>query len=579
MKLSNLFTKTSKTVPADETSKNAQLLIKAGYVHKTMAGVYSYLPLGLRVLNNVENIVRKHMNSIGGQEVLMNALHPKEWWQQAGRWDSVDILFKIDSQTQSEYALACSHEEQVVPVVSSFLASYKDLPDYNKDQGQYPVSVYQIQTKFRDELRAKSGLLRGREFRMKDMYDFHTNSESQDEYYELVKQTYLNVYQDLGMEAYAVEASGGIFTTNLSHEFQTPCEAGEDWIYKDPISGKVYNAEVAPVQAPTVDFSQEEEKDLQHVELPNVIGVKDLCEKLGISPERTTKTLLYQDSQHNLYAAVVRGDRSVNEEKLQNIAQTYLILAEEHLVEARTGAKLGYAGVYDLPENIRVYFDHSVKDLKNFETGTNKTGFHSINVVFGRDVEYPEEFYDISEVQEGDKNPDTQAEYEVIKSAEVGNIFKLDDKYTKAFGVTFTNKNNDLVIPLMNCHGIGTSRSMAVIAENNSDEKGLIWPESVAPFKYHLVYSINKKDEEAIQNKITETVETVYARLGGDSFNTRVVIDDREDASLGEKLKDADLIGCPFQLVVTKRSLEKGGIEMIIRATGESKIITIEDIV
>jgi prolyl-tRNA synthetase len=413
---------------------------------------------------------------------------------------------------------------------------------------------------------------------MKDMYDFHTTKESQDAYYEVVKAQYDEVYKDLGITAYAVEASGGIFTTNLSHEFQAPCLAGEDWTYRDPISGNVYNSEVAPVQAPVVDYTSESDQPFEDRELPGVIGVKDLCDVLGITPERTTKTIVYQDQHNNLYAAVVRGDRSVNEEKLQNIAGTYLVLAEEKHVEARTGSKLGFAGVVNLPENIHVFYDETVRLLKNFETGSNKTGFHAINVVFGRDVELPTEFYDISEVQKGDKNPETGADYEVIKTAEVGNIFKLDDKFTKAFNVTVTNKNNDLVTPLMNCHGIGTSRCMAVIAENNSDDKGLIWPESVAPFKYHIIYSINKNDEESVRESIMHTVTKLYNKFGGDTYNTQVVIDDRESSSLGEKLKDADLIGCPIQLVVTKRSLENGGIEMITRATGESKIVSADEL-
>lgn len=579
MKLSTLFTKTSKTVPADETAKNAQLLIKAGFVHKSSAGIYSMLPLGLRTLNNIENVIRKHMNRVGGQEILMNSLHNKKWWETTGRWDQADVLFKVKSQTDSEYAIAMSHEEQVVPIVSTFLSSYKDMPNYSVESGTFPLSVYQIQTKFRDEVRAKSGLLRGREFRMKDMYDFHTNKESQDAYYETVKQAYLDTYEELEMEAYAVQASGGIFTTNVSHEFQTPCSAGEDWIYKDPESGEVYNVEVAPVKADNVDYTDEADGELEHVELHDVIGVDALCEALNITPERTTKTLYFEDQQGNMVAAVVRGDRSVNEDKLQSVAKKHLQLASEELVMKKTGATIGYAGLIDLPADVEVFIDHSVSKLKNFETGTNKTGFHSINVVFGRDVPMPKQFFDIVEVEKGDKNPETGSEYEVMKTAEVGNIFKLDDKYTKAFKVTFINQENKQVTPLMNCHGIGTTRSMAVIAENNSDEKGLVWPESVAPFKYHLIYSLNKKDDQQIHDRVLEVVNQIYGKYGADNIDTQIVLDDRDKVSLGEKLKDADLIGCPTQLVVTKRSLENGGVEVIDRATGDSKIVNVDELV
>lgn len=440
MKLSRLFTKTTKDVPADETSKNAQLLIRAGFVHKTMAGVYSYLPLGLRVINKIENIVRKHMNSIGGQEILMNSLHPKAWWQKANRWDNVDILFKLKSQTGSDYALACSHEEQVVPIIQSFIHSYKNLPECNPDQNIYPLSVYQIQTKFRDELRAKSGILRGREFRMKDMYDFHATKTSQNTYYELVKATYFDIYAELDLKVYATTASGGIFTSNVSHEFQVECEAGEDWVYLDTISGEVYNEEVAPKEALECDY-----------------------------------------------------------------------------------------------------------------------------------------------------NSNQQTKYQKLKTAEIGNIFKLDDKYTKAFGVTVNDENNNPIVPLMNCHGIGTSRCMGVIAEIHSDEKGLKWPKNVAPFEFHLITNLDKADE-VINQKILDLADRVYTgharliesetwinyenltdrnsvSLSEWSRHIEVLWDDRKNIGLGEKLADADLIGCPVQLIISKRSLENfdSGVEVKLR--------------
>ncbi len=426
MRYSKLFTKTTKEIPADETSKNAQLLIKAGYVHKTMAGAYAYLPLGLRVLNNIENIVRKYINSIGGQEVLMNSLHPKKWWETTDRWDNVDVLFKLESQTHSEYALACSHEEQVTPIAQNYIRSWKDLPEFDLDHGVFPLAVYQIQTKFRDELRSKSGIMRGREFRMKDLYDFHRTKQSQDAYYELVKLTYFNIFEEMGLRAFAVHASGGMFTENDSHEFQVLTDAGEDEIFYDEETGYAINSEV--------------------------------------------------------------------------------------MEQMKTQGK-------KLPPNL-------VKGV----------------------------------------------------SAEVGNIFKLDDKYTKAFGVTYTEYDNTQKAPVMNCHGIGTSRTMGVIAEVYSDDKGLVWPESVAPFKYQLITNINPKDDAAINNQILEIARNIY---DGESeiealfeANPETVLwDDREGAGLGEKLKDADLMGMPLQIVISKRSLENGGVEVIDRKTGESQVI------
>jgi prolyl-tRNA synthetase len=605
MKLSQNFTKTSRESPADEVSKNAQLLMRAGYVHKAMPGVYAYLPLGLKMLGKIENIVRKHMNSIGGQEVLMNSLHPKEWWLKANRWENVDVLFKLNSQTKDEYALACSHEEQVVPIAMSFFQSYKDLPSYiqgDSNSSQFPLCIYQIQTKFRDELRSKSGLLRGREFRMKDMYDFHTNKESQNAYYELVKETYTKIYQEIGLVSYATTASGGIFTTNISHEFQVECEAGEDWIYKDSSINEVYNEEMAPCRATLVDYRSEEEKPMTDHFLDGVIGVEALMESLGVEKTRTTKTIFFEDQAGNLIVACVRGDRNVNEAKLMNISKKMLSMATEKTVMAKTGCGIGYAGVINLPKDVEVYFDYSVEGLKNFETGTNKQGYHTTNVCFGRDLSLPSHFVDISIVQEGDKNPLTDSTYEKLKSAEVGNIFKLDDKYTKAFGSTYMDENGKPAIPLMNCHGIGTSRCMAILAELYSDEKGLALPPQVAPFELHLITHINPKDEAEVNQNILKIAQRIYdgelkiAKLEESQaykvldrdkmedlyqisiqdwqIKNEILWDDRAGkVSIGEKLKDADLIGCPLQVVVSKKSLESGGLELIERVSGEKLVL------
>jgi prolyl-tRNA synthetase len=450
MLFTNLFTKTSKDIPGDEVSKNGKLLFQAGFVDKTMAGVYSYLPLGLRVLNKIENIVRKHLNKIGAQEILMNTLHPKEWWEATGRFDSVNVLFKLDSQTKTQYAVACSHEEQITPIAKRFISSYKDLPEFDPEKGIFPLSIYQIQTKFRDELRAKSGLLRGREFRMKDMYDFHQTQEDLDKYYEAVKQVYFDIYEELGLEVYAVEATGGDFTDNISHEFQTPCQAGEDIALISKSTGFAINQEI-------------------------------------------------------------------------------------------------------------------LEDYKN----NNK------------------------------KIPDDLIE---VKVAEVGNIFKLGDKYTKAFDLKYSSLKNEQKYPVMGCHGIGTSRCMAVIAENWADENGLVWPKSVAPFEIHLITNFSKNDEQ-INKKILETANKIHNQelrfiLNQNSQKYEIVNinnltdvtnfaisdleiatkdevlwDNRDKISIGQKLKDADLIGCPTQIIISERSLKEGGIEVRNRKTKKSEII------
>ncbi|NJK71858.1 MAG: prolyl-tRNA synthetase [Thermales bacterium] len=425
MKYSNLFSKTSKNIPSDEVSKNAQLLIKAGYVDKTMAGVYAMLPLGLRTLNNIENIIRQKMNEIGGQEILMNCLHPKSNWENTGRWDTVDVLFKLKSQTENEYALAPTHEEQISPIIKSFVNSYKDLPDYNPLSQTFPLSVYQIQTKFRDELRSKAGLMRGREFRMKDLYDFHKNIESQKAYFELITQKYMEIFEELGLgsRTYYVDASGGSFSDKFSREFQTICEAGEDEITFSPSTRFAANVEV-------------------------------------------------------------------KDEALQKYGQVPIDL-------------------------------------------------------------------------------------QTAKSVEVGNIFDLCDTWTKAFDITYIDENNQKQYPTMGCHGIGSTRCMGVIAEIYNDDGGLIWPESVAPFKYHLITNINPKDDESWSQKIMKIARKIYLGELEEFGAEQVFWDDRENTSLGQKFGDAQLMGMPYQLVLTKRSLESGGVELVNRKTAEKKIISI----
>ena len=357
MRLSQSFFKTTRDTPTDETSRNAQLLIRAGYVTKTMAGVYAYLPLGLKVLERIENLVRAGMNSIGGQELLLNSLHPKAYWDKTGRWDEVDVLFKLTSQTSNEYALAPTHEEQISPLISQFVASYKDLPLYNEETGEYPLAVYQIQTKFRDELRSKAGLMRGREFRMKDLYDFHRTKESQEAYFEKMTEVYLGIFEQMGLEAYAVDASGGDFSDKFSREFQVVCDAGEDVIKYSPSTGFASNEEV------------------------------------------------YEEAVAKLES--VPGDITT------------------------------------------------------------------------------------------------------AKSAEVGNIFDLGDKWTRAFGITYQGEDNKPHYPTMGCHGIGTSRCLGVIAENSSDERGLKWPENIAPYKYHLVTHTGK--DEQVTARIHTLAKRIYA--------------------------------------------------------------------
>ncbi len=406
---SHLFTKTRKEAPADEISKNAQLLIRAGCVHKEMAGVYSYLPLGWRVLRKIEKIVREEMNAMGGQEIVMATLHPSEPWKQTGAWDNVDVLFKIQSRTEKEYALGQSEEEIVTPIVKEYTDSYKD----------FPIAVYQIGQKYRDELRAKSGIMRGREFLMKDMYSFHTSQEDFDRYYQIAKEAYLRVYSRAGLTAKVTEASGGSFTEKLSYEFMVLTGAGEDDILYCSHCTHCANTEVA---------KQKE---------------GDTCEKC------TTGTLA------------------------------------------------------------------------------------------------------------------------LAKASEVGNVFDLGQKYSKDFDFTYKTETGEEKYPIMGCYGIGISRLMGVIVEALSDDKGIVWPESVAPFKVHLL---------ALGQ--TEAVNTEALNLYN-ALNTKgieVLFDDRADLSAGQKFADADLMGMPYRVVISERSMKEGGFEIKKRTEEKGRVLSLSEL-
>lgn len=413
MKLSRLFTKTSKTAPADAETANAKYLVQGGFVHQEMAGVYSWLPLGLKVLRNVENIIREEMDALGAQEILMSALQPKENWMTTNRWDSVDVLFKVPSQTKKEYALGPTHEEIVTPLVGSFLRSYKDLP----------VAVYQIQSKFRDELRAKSGVLRGREFGMKDLYSFHATQEDLEAFYEKALQAYLKVFSRCGVAAKVVEASGGSFTKKFSHEFQIVTDAGEDVI----------------LACPSCTFAQNKE---------------------------------------------------------------------------------------------------------------------------------------IATMRDGDACPQCGAALGLTKGIEAGNIFDLGKKFADAFKVEFTDESGDRQTVLMGCYGIGTTRLVGAIVEASHDDRGIVWPKSVAPFHVHLV-SLNAKDPET-QARVMEESAGLYDALREQGVD--VVWDDR-DASPGEKLADADLLGMPLRLLVSEKTLKDEAVEWKARASSDARLLPVEDAV
>lgn len=556
MKYSNLLTKTQKFAK-EYDSTNASLLIKAGFVDQTMAGVYTFLPLGLRVLTKIENIVRKEMDKIGA-ELLMPSLSPKSFWETTGRLETIDVLFKAvgankNSQAKNgaEYVLNCTHEDLITPIAQKFRTSYKD----------FPFAVYQIQTKFRNEARPKSGIMRGREFRMKDLYSFHTSQADFQAYYDRAKEVYTATFKALGLGAdtHMTLASGGDFTKDFSHEFQTRCEAGEDVVFYDKKSNVYYNREVTPSRAPKVVETTSEMLERKDIEGKGVIGVGDVANFANIPIEKTTKTLLFEGDNGKLIAAAIRGGYEIDEEKLKKIVGTKkLVLASADTVRKTLHTEPGYVGVLNLPKEVEVYFDESCSNRMNFETGMCKTNYHVININFGRDLPEPEKFHDFKVAKEGDLHPESGDVYEVFKAAEVGNIFPLQSKFPDAYNYKFTDEHGKEQSVIMGSYGIGTSRVMGVMVEKFHDEKGIIWPKQVAPFTAHLISLRGGEDQAA----------ALYTTLQDQGID---VLWDERDISAGSKFADADLIGCPVRLVVSAKT--NGQVEWKERASQESEIV------
>ncbi len=565
MLYSKMFGKTKKDSKKYD-SANATLLIKGGFIDQVMAGTYSYLSLGLRVLNKIENIIREEINTIG-TEVFMPTLAPLDQWAKTNRLDSVDVLMKstpankkAQEKNAAEYVLSPTHEETVTPLAQKFNLSYKD----------FPFALYHIQTKFRNEPRVKSGLLRGREFRMKDLYSFHTTVEDMKKYYENSKKVYSNIFERLGIgkETVISLASGGSFTEDYSHEFQTICETGEDILFHVKSTNVYYNREVAPSMAPVIK-SEEKPLPRKDVKGEGIIGVNELAKYLNIPVEKTTKTMIYEVDDKRIVAVAVRGGYNINEDKLRKVLKCKEIkLASQEIVKKITGAEIGYAGILNLPKEVEIIMDESINNRVNIEMGANKTGFHSININLGRDIPMPKEFYDVKVAREGDLYPDTKEKYQVMKAAEVGNIFPLYTKFSDAFGYKFADADGKEKPVYMGCYGIGPSRIMGIIVEKFHDEKGIIWPESVAPFQVHLI-GLDLKDEE-IKTKVHDIYKTI------EKNNVEVLFDDRETANAGEKFSDADLIGIPVRLVVSKRTGDK--IEFKRRTEKEAKLISLDEV-
>lgn len=566
MRYSKLFGKTIKDTPKDATISSHKLLYQAGFIRESTAGRYYLLPLGIRVHEKIKAIIKEEMDKAGAQEIVTPILHPKYLWEETNRTSSVGFeLMSIKDRNEMEFVLGGTAEEMLVDVVRKFQISYKDLP----------FNLYQFSSKFRDELRARGGLLRLREFVMKDAYSFHATEEDFKKEYTNMWETYTRIFDRLGLKTVVVEADNGYIGGEYCHEFVVESDAGESKFFMTKDGSYAAHEEVAKFVLDEAS-STEEMKPMEEVEGKGIIGVEELAQYLKIPVASTTKTILFEDENGNVIAAAVRGGYDINETKLMRVAKVYsLKLASSETVKRVTGAEVGYAGLLVLPKEVRVFMDESMKGRRNFEMGSNRTNYHAINVNFGRDLPEPETFYDIKMAKAGYTAQNGKKLIEK-RGIEVGNIFQLGFHYSaKMKDATFTDQEGQKQPYYMGCYGIGLARTMATIVEKHHDEKGIVWPSLVSPYAAHLIEIQNAKVKSQNDNaKCKSFGDETYERFKKEGVE--VLYDDREDMSAGEKFADADLIGIPVRLVVSAR-VGEAKVEWKERSFSEHEIIPIKE--
>ncbi|TGN41454.1 proline--tRNA ligase [Marinobacter confluentis] len=563
MQASRYLIATQKETPADAEIISHQMMLRAGMIRKLAAGLYTWLPLGLRVLRKVERIVREEMDKSGAQEVLMPAVQPSELWQESGRWVQYGgELLRMQDRHGRDFCFGPTHEEVITDLVRNELKSYKELP----------ANFYQIQTKFRDERRPRFGVMRAREFIMKDAYSFHLNKESLNDTYQVMHRTYCAIFDRLGMDYRPVEADSGAIGGSASHEFHVLASSGEDAIVFSTDSDYAANIEKAvalppqgPRPAPTVDMKE--------TNTPGQRTISDIANFLSIEASTTVKTLLVkaeedENGNSGLVALVLRGDHNLNEIKAENlpgIAEP-LTMATDEEIEQAVGCKAGSIGPVNLP--VPVIVDRSAAHLADFVCGANKDDFHLTGVNWERDLPLPR-VEDLRDVVEGDASPDGKGTLEIRRGIEVGHIFKLGNKYSSAMNATVLDENGKANILEMGCYGIGVSRIVAASIEQNHDDKGIIWPEAIAPFEVAIV-TLNGHKSPAVQ----EAGERLYTQLRQAGFD--VLLDDRKERP-GVKFADIELIGIPHRLVVSDRGLEAQTLEYKGRRDADKQDIALDE--
>ncbi len=560
MRLSKAFLKTYKEAPKEAEVISHKLMLRASMIRQLTRGVYSYLPLGYRVLKKIENIVREEMDRANAQEMLMPVLQPASLWEESGRWFAYGAeLMRMKDRNEREFALGPTHEEVITDIVRNTITSYKELP----------MNLYQIQTKFRDEMRPRFGLMRGREFLMKDAYSFHLTQDSLDEEFLNMKNAYSRILERMELEFRAVDADSGSIGGDASNEFMVLAENGEDDILYSNESDYAANIEKATSIIELAE-STEEKLSKELVETPNCKTIEDVAKFVGVPKEKTVKALLLKEILENetkYYLALIRGDLEVNDIKVKNVsgATMELEMMNEEDIQ-KFGLVSGYVGSFEKKDGLTVILDETVKYMRNFVVGGNKEGYHYINVNL-EDLHY-DIIGDIRTARAGDISPDGKGILKIARGMEVGHIFKLGDKYSKALNATVLDENGKQQVIKMGCYGIGVSRLMSAIIEQKHDDFGIIWPKSVAPYIANVIIA-NIKDETQVN-----VAETIYSELNNAGIET--VLDDRNERA-GFKFKDADLIGFPLKIVAGKGAVD-GIVEIKDRATGESVEVKIEEV-
>ncbi|WP_374056670.1 proline--tRNA ligase [Rossellomorea sp. FM04394] len=548
MKQRKTFIPTLRETPADAEIKSHQLLLRAGFIRQNASGIYSFLPLGNKVLKKVEEIIREELDRAGAVEMLMPALQPSELWKESGRWGTYGPeLMRLNDRHDREFALGATHEEVITSLVRDEIKSYKRLP----------LTMYQIQTKFRDEKRPRFGLLRGREFIMKDAYSFHSSFESLDETYDALFQAYSNIFSRCGLNFRAVIADSGAMGGKDTHEFMVLSEVGEDTIAYSDTSEYAANIEMAEV-VDSYTQSDEDILDLEKVSTPESKSIEEVSSFLSIDKAQCIKSLLFKvDDDYVLVLS--RGDHEINDIKVKNLLNANVVeLASAEETKALIGCEIGSIGPCSLDKEVKIVADHAVKYIRNGVAGANVGGYHFTNVNPGRDFEVSR-YADLRFIQEGDPSPDGNGTIVFAKGIEVGHVFKLGTRYSDALGSSFLDENGRSQSIIMGCYGIGVSRTLAAVAEQFNDDNGLVWPTNLSPFDLHLI-PINMKDE-AQANLANE----LYDSLKDNRYD--VLMDDRAERP-GVKFADSDLIGLPIRITVGKKAGE-GIVEVKVRKSGD----------